>query len=424
MTAVQKLAEAMGLVNVVAFDMGGTTAKASLIENGVPFVALDYEVGGGMSGSRGLSKGDGYLIRVPSIDIAEVGAGGGSIISRDLAGSMHVGPESAGARPGPACYGLGGDLPTLTDANVVLGYLNPVSLAGGNVKVEPTLAQKVLNNLADEFGLDVLALARGAYEVAVSNMTMAVKSVTSERGRDPRAATMVAFGGAGPLYGAYLARELGIKTIVVPGFPGLFSSLGLLVADVERESVAAFRPEYDNAAILEATFAEMAATAEVELAAQGRRTDELVVERLLDVRYRGQRFELRVALDAGRLDDASLRLARQNFHKEHQRTYGRSGPDELVEFVNLRVKVSIVNGVTVRSILASQVAVAPVSSSRSCRFEDVIETSVVNRAALGSGSSAGPLIVEDMDATTLIPPGCHARLDEFANIVITWDEEL
>ncbi|MEI6039588.1 MAG: hydantoinase/oxoprolinase family protein, partial [Actinomycetes bacterium] len=201
-TAVQKLTQTMGLQNVVAFDMGGTTAKASLIEGGVPFVAIDYEVGGGMSATRGLHKGDGYLVRVPSIDIAEVGAGGGSIITRDLAGSLHVGPESASARPGPACYGQGGDRPTLTDANVVLGYLNPVSLAGGNVKVAPDLAIKVLKSLADEFGLDAGAVARGAYDVAVSNMTKVVKSVTSERGRDPRESTLVAFGGAGPLYGA------------------------------------------------------------------------------------------------------------------------------------------------------------------------------------------------------------------------------
>jgi len=422
-TAVQKLAQVMGLGNVVAFDMGGTTAKASLIEDGVPFVAIDYEVGGGMSASRGLSKGDGYLVRVPSIDIAEVGAGGGSIITRDLAGSLHVGPESASARPGPACYAQGGDRPTLTDANVVLGYLNPVALAGGNVKVEPALAERVLADLAAQFGVDAGTIARGAYDVAVSNMTKAVKSVTSERGRDPRDSTMVAFGGAGPLYGAYLARELGITTIIVPAYPGLFSSLGLLVADVERQKVAPFRLEHLDPSVLEAAFDELASDVAADIREQGSGDEPMVVERMLDVRYRGQRFELRVSLPEGPLDEASLALARHLFHEEHHRTYGRSGPDELVEFVNLRLRGRIVNRVTVQSILAGRVPGQPARSTRPCRFDEVVDTPVLTRASLSATPLDGPLVIEDMDATTLVPPGTTAHLDAFANIVITWNAE-
>ena len=419
-TAVQKLAQAMGLANVVAFDMGGTTAKASLIEDGVPFVAIDYEVGGGMSASRGLSKGDGYLVRVPSIDIAEVGAGGGSIISRDVAGALHVGPESASARPGPACYAQGGDRPTLTDANVVLGYLNPVALAGGNVKVEPELAHRVLAKLAQEFGADAATIARGAYDVAVSNMTKAVKSVTSERGRDPRESTMVAFGGAGPLYGAYLAKELGISTVIVPAYPGLFSSLGLLVADVESQKIAPFRLEHLDPTNLAAAFEEMAAQAAQDISQQGSGDAPVVVERLLDARYRGQRFELRVSLPEGPLDEESLMIARRRFHAEHLRTYGRSGPDDLVEFVNLRLRGRIVNAVTVESVLAQRTPGQPQASSRPCRFEEVIDTPVISRANLSRTPVAGPLIIEDMDATTLVPPGSRAHLDGFSNIVIEW----
>ena len=419
-TAVQKLTQTMGLQNVVAFDMGGTTAKASLIEGGVPFVAIDYEVGGGMSATRGLHKGDGYLVRVPSIDIAEVGAGGGSIITRDLAGSLHVGPESASARPGPACYGQGGDRPTLTDANVVLGYLNPVSLAGGNVKVAPDLAIKVLKSLADEFGLDAGAVARGAYDVAVSNMTKVVKSVTSERGRDPRESTLVAFGGAGPLYGAYLAKELGIKTILVPAFPGLFSSLGLLVADIERQVVTPYRPEHNDPIALEKTFSELAAGIAKDLSEHGSDSDAIVIERILDARYRGQRFELRISLTNGALNQNSIAKARHDFHDEHQRTYGRSGPDELVEFVNLRLRGKIINPITVESILAGRKAAAPTTTTRMCRFDKVVETQVLNRAAIGTSVLHGPLVIEDMDATTLVPPGATARLDAYSNIVITW----
>jgi len=421
-TAVQKLTQAMGLQNVVAFDMGGTTAKASLIEGGVPFVAIDYEVGGGMSATRGLHKGDGYLVRVPSIDIAEVGAGGGSIITRDLAGSLHVGPESASARPGPACYGQGGNRPTLTDANVVLGYLNPTALAGGNVKVVPDLAKKVLKELASEFGLDAGTVARGAYEVAVSNMTKVVKSVTSERGRDPRDSILVAFGGAGPLYGAYLAKELGIKTILVPAFPGLFSSLGLLVADIERQVVTPYRPEHSDPKILEKTFAELSAGIAKDLSKHASNVDALVVERILDARYRGQRFELRITLDSKTLTEDSISKVRSDFHKEHQRTYGRSGSDELVEFVNIRLRGKIVNPITVESIIAGRKSIPPTQTTRICRFTEEMETQVLSRSAIGTNVLKGPLVIEDMDATTLVPPGATAQLDGFANIVITWME--
>lgn len=421
-TAVQKLTQAMGLENVVAFDMGGTTAKASLIEGGVPFVAIDYEVGGGMSATRGLHKGDGYLVRVPSIDIAEVGAGGGSIITRDLAGSLHVGPESASARPGPACYGQGGDRPTLTDANVVLGYLNPTALAGGNVKVAPDLATKVLKDLASEFGLDAGTVARGAYEVAVSNMTKVVKSVTSERGRDPRDSTLVAFGGAGPLYGAYLAKELGIKTILVPAFPGLFSSLGLLVADIERQVVTPFRPEHANPKELEKAFDDLSAGIAKDLSEHGSDPSAIVIERILDARYRGQRFELRISLDSKTLNEDSIAKVRHDFHEEHQRTYGRSGPDELVEFVNLRLRGKIVNPITVESIIAGRKSIALTQTTRMCRFTEEMETQILSRSAIGTSVLHGPLVIEDMDATTLVPPGATAQLDEFANIVITWME--
>jgi N-methylhydantoinase A len=419
-TAVQKLTQTMGLQNVVAFDMGGTTAKASLIEGGVPFVAIDYEVGGGMSSTRGLHKGDGYLVRVPSIDIAEVGAGGGSIITRDLAGSLHVGPESASARPGPACYGQGGDRPTLTDANVVLGYLNPISLAGGNVKVMPDLAMKVLKELSDEFGLDAITIARGAYEVAVSNMTKVVKSVTSERGRDPRDSTLVAFGGAGPLYGAYLAKELGIKTILVPAFPGLFSSLGLLVADIERQVVTPYRLDHNNPATLEKAFTELADGIAKDLSEHGSDPKAIVFERILDARYRGQRFELRISLPTGVIGEEVIAEARHHFHEEHQRTYGRFGPDELVEFVNLRLRGRIVNSITVNSIIAGRKTMAPTQSTRLCRFTELMETKVINRSAIGTSVLDGPLVIEDMDATTLVPPGATAHLDAYDNIVITW----
>lgn len=413
-TAVQKLAQLIGLSTVVAFDMGGTTAKASLIENGEPFVSADYEVGGGMNVARGLGSGAGYPVRAPSIDIAEVGSGGGSIISVDAAGALHVGPASAGARPGPACYGQGGEQPTLTDANVTLGYLSPRNLAGGRVAIHPDLAAKALSVVAERLGGDVPAAARGAYQVAVSSMTAAVKAVTSERGRDPREATMVAFGGAGPLYAAALARELGISTVIVPVHPGLFSSLGLLVADTERHELTPYRPEYAEVSALAEEFERLAAKVGAELG------PEAVVDRLLDVRYRGQRFELRIRVPDGDLTDDLLAEVRARFHAEHERTYGRAGTDELVELVNLRVRGRLPTPVSIADVLSLPVAAGGEPTTRECRFAETTATPVLGRSDLGTEPVDGPVVIEDMDATTLVPPGARAHRDQFGSIVITW----
>ncbi|WP_326569384.1 hydantoinase/oxoprolinase family protein [Amycolatopsis rhabdoformis] len=409
-TAVRELARLLDLPAVVAFDMGGTTAKASLIEHGEPFVSADYEVGGGMNVARGLGSGAGYPVRTPSIDIAEVGSGGGSVIAVDEAGAMHVGPASAGSRPGPACYGQGGELPTLTDANVVLGYLSPEALAGGRVAIHPDLAAKALSPVAEQLGREVPDAARGAYEVAVSSMTTAVKAVTSERGRDPRDATMVAFGGAGPLYAAALARELGITTVIVPAHPGLFSSLGLLVADTERHEVAPYRPE----TALQQEFDRLTALVTTELG------PDAVVERQLDLRYRGQRFELRVRLDDGEVTEELLAAARARFHAEHERTYGRAGTDDLVELVNLRVRGKLPSGVSIEDVLRLPAGAGRRPSTRECRFGEPVPTPVLGRTDLGPEPVDGPLVIEDMDATTLVPPGARARRDRFHNIVITW----
>ncbi|WP_131735523.1 hydantoinase/oxoprolinase family protein [Actinomadura roseirufa] len=413
-TAVQKLARLVGLSTVVAFDMGGTTAKASLIENGEPFVSADYEVGGGMNVARGISSGAGYPVRAPSIDIAEVGSGGGSIISVDAAGALHVGPASAGALPGPACYGKGGELPTLTDANVTLGYLSAEALAGGRVTIHPDLAAKALSSAAERLGGDVPATARGAYQVAVSSMTTAVKAVTSERGRDPREATMVAFGGAGPLYAAALARELGISTVIVPVHPGLFSSLGLLVADTELHELTPYRPEFAEVSALAEEFERLAAKVSEELGA------DAVVDRLLDVRYRGQRFELRIRVPDGEFTDGLLAEVRARFHAEHERTYGRAGTDELVELVNLRVRGRLATPVSIADVLSLPIAEGNEPTTRECRFAETVTTPVVGRADLGTEPVDGPMIIEDMDATTLVPPGARVHRDQFSNIVITW----
>ncbi|MEU0502395.1 hydantoinase/oxoprolinase family protein [Nocardia sp. NPDC005998] len=417
--AVQKLAQLLGLDNVVAFDMGGTTAKASLIEKGRPFVAGDYEVGGGMNISRSMSKGAGYTVRVPSIDIAEVGAGGGSVIGVDAAGALHVGPTSAGSRPGPACYGQGGDRPTLTDANVVLGYLSPDAIAGGRVEIHAELADKVLRIVAEAIDTDPATAALGAYQVAVSNMTKAVKAVTSERGRDPREAVLVAFGGAGPLYGAALAHELGIAKVIVPVHTGLFSSLGLLVADSEYQLVTPYRPELSTAAGIGAEFECLTAAVLDHL----HHSDQVQVERFFDMRYRGQRFDLRIALAPGRVDDTLIAQAYSDFHIEHTKTYGRAGTDDLVEIVNLRVRGFVPNPIGIDQVLKLPEQPMAKSRSRVCRFDSTMQTRVLSRAELTAAEQPGPMVIEDMDSTTLVPPGATARLDAHNNIVIEWNSK-
>lgn len=417
--AVQKLARIMGLDNVIAFDMGGTTAKASLIENGTPFVASDYEVGAGMNITRSMGKGAGYTIRVPSIDIAEVGAGGGSIISADAAGVMHVGPESAGSSPGPACYGRGGQLPTLTDANVVLGYINPEAIAGGRVAIDRGLAGEALRQVGEAIDTEVVDVARGAYDIAVSNMTSAVKAVTSERGRDPREATIVAFGGAGPLYAASLARELGVRRVLVPRHTGLFSSLGLLVADTEYQAARSWGVSFSNAADIERAFIELEAVVRDRLPAEGANTD---VERFFDMRYRGQRFELRIPVAGGPISARTLADSVRAFHAEHEKTYGRRGGDDLVEVVNLRVRGFVENAVAMASVLSSALDEPDAVRTRPCQFDRVYETPVMRRGHLSRTGTLGPLIIEDMDATTLVPPGATVALDELNNLVITWGE--
>ena len=230
-----RLAATGGLSNLITFDMGGTTAKASLIEEGNLVTTDEYEVGGGISLSSQLAKGGGYALKLPVIDVSEVGAGGGSIVRIDAGGGLKVGPESAGAEPGPACYAKGGNHATVTDASVALGYLNGESLAGGSVPIRGDLALAAVARVADAIGADVIETAFGIFRLANASMMRAVKSVSTYRGRDPRAFALFAFGGNGGIHAAALAAELGMQQIIVPPAAGVFSAVGLLCAD--RESV-------------------------------------------------------------------------------------------------------------------------------------------------------------------------------------------
>jgi N-methylhydantoinase A len=421
----QALSRKLDMPDLITFDMGGTTAKASLIEKTEVTRSLEYQVGGGiMIGSR-LMTGGGYTLKVPAIDLAEVGAGGGSIITIDAGGSMQVGPQSAGAFPGPVCYDQGGTEPTVTDANVVLGYINPAHLVGGALTLNPDKSRQVLEEkVAKPVGLEVAHAAYGAHQIAASNMIRAIKAVSSERGRDPRRYAMLAFGGNGPLFAAGMAKALRMTRIVIPPSPGLFSSFGLLYADVEHHYSRTVRRVLRDSdpALLNAAWQELEDQAREQLAVDGFSDGQMRCRRAANMHYKGQIFELTVPAPDGVIDAAAVATLEEAFGQEHEVTYGhRAGPEEPVELVNaMVVGQGIPHRPRVPDRLINEAAVGDKLPPRQAYFGPEagwIETPVIHRADLTS-AHIGPCIVEEYDATCLVPPEATASLDSYGNIVI------
>ncbi len=424
---VQALARHIGIDKAISFDMGGTTAKASLIENGEVTRATEYQVGAGIVLGSRLLSGAGYTLKVPAIDLAEVGAGGGSILWIDRGGALQVGPTSAGAVPGPVCYGQGGTEPTVTDANLVLGYLNPIHLVGGALKIDAEASRAALaDRIARPLGLGLEAAAYGAHLIAGSNMIRALKAVSSERGRDPRDYALVGFGGNGPLFAAGMAEAIGIRRVVVPPSAGVFSSFGLLCAELEyyftRTRKRLLRAA--DPAEIGATVAALEDEARARLAEDGFTGGQVELRRSASLHYQGQSFELRVAMAPGPVGAATLAALEADFAAEHERTYGhRAGADEPVELVSLEVVGRGLSdvpraGSAAAAHLAPDIAIAePVRRAYFGPERGWMEAQVVNRSALRT-AHAGPCIVEEYDATCLVPPGWTARLDEFGNIVL------
>ena len=421
----QIVARAMGLSHVISFDMGGTTAKASLIEDGEVTRVHECEVGGGVIVSSRLLTGAGYTLKVPAIDLAEVGAGGGSVIWIDAAGSMRVGPVSAGASPGPVCYDQGGTEPTITDANVVLGYINPRYLVGGELALNSAKAHKAIEDIARRLGLTPEHAALGAHQIAAANMIRAIKSVSTERGRDARQYALFAFGGNGPLFAAGMAESLGIKRIVVPPAPGLFSSFGFLCAEVEHHYSRTFRRllRQVDLAELNAAWDRMTAQARAQLKDDGFSGAALSVRRTASLHYQGQTFELTVPVPDGAIDHAAISALEEAFGREHERTYGhRAGPDEPVELITILVTGY---GLSSRPRLPERLRTSRAEPAapppRRAYFGERagwLETPVLRRRELSPAGRRGPLIVEEYDATCVVPPGARAALDERNNIMI------
>jgi N-methylhydantoinase A len=428
-TAAARLVTGLGISDAIAFDMGGTTAKASLIEAGIPLETAEYEVGAGLNTSRLLAGGGGYTLRFPSLDVAEVGAGGGSVVWLDALDVPHVGPRSAGATPGPVCYGRGGREVTVTDANAVLGYLSPDSLAGGAQEMHLQAAiDAFTDQVAEPLGQDLHVAAFGVHLLANSVMSRAIRSVTSERGRDPRDSALIAYGGAGPMHAVQLARDFGIQRVVIPAAPGVFSATGLLLADVTYDRAqtvsASAQAGAETAERLDRVLAELEDGVLAQAVADGWAADQFVVERFADAHYAGQSFELRIGVPQRPLGAAQLTLVRQAFDDEHRRTYGRAAVEEDVEIINLRVRARQARSAGGEGAAwgAASIETARTGAASRLAFfggsDGPVETRVISRSELAGSPVAGPLIIEDPDATTIVPPGATAALGELGVIQI------
>ena len=404
--------EQLGLKNLISFDMGGTTAKASLIADGEIAVTAEYEVGGGAS-KRWL-QGTGHPVRVPVIDLAEVSAGGGSIAWVDPGGALKVGPLSAGADPGPAAYARGGTRPTVSDANVLLGYLDREALLGGELPVNAGAAQAAIaQDVAAPLGLGLEEAAAKIVEIVNASMAEALRIVSVERGHDPQEFALIAFGGAGPVHAAFLAEELGMPEVIVPPAPGAFSALGLVATDLKRDysrtfyaDLGAVEPER-IAAAFDAMAQEGAAMLEAAKVPGERRG----LLRSADVRYRRQAYELTLPFPDGPVSRASLDALAAAFHDKHRQTYGHANPNEPVQLVNLRL--TALGRLPRLDLRHHGTASRPVRQRRVWFAEaGFVHCPVHWRDGLGSSASlAGPAIIEAVDSTTVVPPAWTAAID-------------
>lgn len=409
---------------LIVFDMGGTTAKASIVTDGVPSLTTEYEFRDGISAPSRFVKGGGYVLKVPAIDIAEVGAGGGSVASIDSGGLLCVGPESAGAYPGPACYGNGNRRPTVTDANMVLGYLNPHALAGGSLKVQPQLSRDaVLEHVGQPLGLDAIQAAHGIRRVANVNMARAIRAVTIERGRDPRDMTMIAFGGGGPLHAVDVARLLGVRRVIAPVMAGVFCSAGMLSADAEHNFVKAIlRPLAQCGADVQAAVDGLRAQGLDVLASEGYPAHSVDISVMADLRYLGQSSELTVPVTGAFGQDGTLQALARDFNALYERTFGYSS-DETLELVNVRVFAygRSDQRLNFRTSGVDTSALHGETGQRSVSFDPdaaPCPTRLLPRSAMTGEPVDGPLIIESYDTTIVVPPDARAWADPTGNIVI------
>jgi N-methylhydantoinase A len=414
-----------GSPGVLAFDMGGTTAKLSLVDGGEPLTAYSFEA----ARQRRFIEGSGLPIRISTIELIEIGAGGGSIADVDEIGLLKVGPRSAGSHPGPASYGLGGTEPTVTDADFLLGYLNPGYFAGGEVTVDMHAARAVVERLAARLALDPVKVAWGIHDIVNENMAGAARVHIAERGRDPRDYALLCTGGAGPVHAWSVARKLGVSRIVCPPSAGVASALGLLVAParVDRVATVGIRLDQGSVAELEAAFRRLEDEARAVMADTGLKLENAVIRRLADGRFMGQGFDLVVTLPDGPYDDGadSRRRLTGAFETAYREKFALTPPGVPVEFLNIRVAVRApVSGSEV--VLQGQRGEGAASArkgSRPAYFHEAggfVDTAVYDRQRLGVGDElAGPAVVEEEGSTLVVGPGWVASVAPTGNIIVS-----
>lgn len=411
--AAQALGELTGMKDLVTFDMGGTSTDVALLTEGRCKPVSEAVV-------------HGYPIKAPMLDIHTVGAGGGSIVHVDSGGLLKVGPRSAGAHPGPACYGHGNPEPTVTDANVLLQTLNPRSLLGGRMSIDQQLARTAIQTVADRIGMDVVDAANGILDIVTANMAKAIRVISVQRGYDPRDYTLVAFGGAGPVHAARLARELDMSRILVPLTPGILCAMGLLMTDL-RTDFATTRPSIlgdVRASVIRETFATLESRAADWFESEGIAAPARSFGRSVDMRYVGQNYEIAVPVPAGDIDDRTFEAIRQGFLDRHRQLYGFVADGEEIQFVTFRLEATGAVGKArlearpLRESDPSGAAVGrrPVWCRESGEFRD---NAVYDRSLLEPGNVVpGPAIIDQMDTTTVVPSGMAARVDAYRNLVM------
>jgi N-methylhydantoinase A len=417
----------VGRRNIIAFDMGGTTAKAGLIENGEVRIAPGQEVGTGMNMSR-LLTGGGYFIGAATVDLAEVGAGGGSLVRLDANNVLKVGPESAGAVPGPICYGKGGDRVTITDANVLLNRIPADHFLGGRMRLDVKRTRAIAEQqLARPLGVSVEEVCAAIIEVANANMLKMLRIVSVEQGYDPQDFCLIPSGGSGPVHAVELAEELGITEVIVPPAPGLLSSQGLLSADVRYDFRRTFVASVTDADLesLRALIGELREEGARSLSEYDLSADQTEVVVTADMRYLGQAYEINVPLPAAELDDDSRITLIEDFHKAHERIYGRRHSEGRVQFVNIILTVfGRVRAVRHPELAAADGPPKPIARARTWfRGQPYDDCPCYDRDTILAGHQwSGPAVVAGRDSTIVIPAGWSARCDRFGNILLTQSE--
>ena len=402
-----------GRADLITLDVGGTSTDVALVRDGHAELTQEGTI-------------DRYPLRIPMVGMETVGAGGGSIAWVDAGRGLHVGPHSAGSEPGPACYGRGGDAPTATDASVVLGYINPGYFAGGHMRLDPALAHGVLHALGRQIGLEARDAALGVYRILVSQMADAIKLVTVQRGIDPRGFCLVSFGGGGGIYAPAVARELGIRSVLVPASPGTLSAFGLLVSNFEFDRVRTCfvrDAARTDPAPIERLYRELEDEGASMLAEEGLEGLPVEHRRSADMRYAGQAYELEVPVAERSFDAAALATLIEGFHHTHERVYGHFGREREVEIVNLRtVSLQRVPEIPPSALhTRAQRHADATTSHRRATFPDAgeVEVPVYNRSALTPQTRIeGPCIIEQADTTVVLHPGHSADVDTHGHLLI------